>query len=98
VKAARGEATQTPLLAPLKALGDTLWDQVQELEERVEARVERALTRLGVPVNEDIQDLSRRVDELQASVQAFIAAQEVVTRKPEPRARKTVVKQVEEVV
>jgi polyhydroxyalkanoate synthesis regulator phasin len=38
------------------------------LETVFEARVERALTRLGVPTNKEIAALTRRVEELTRSV------------------------------
>jgi poly(hydroxyalkanoate) granule-associated protein len=41
------------------------WDK---LEQVFEDRVARALNRLGVPTNRDIQNLSKRVEELTASV------------------------------
>jgi poly(hydroxyalkanoate) granule-associated protein len=44
------------------------WDK---LENVFEGRVERALTRLGVPTNKDIQSLVDRVDALSASVKAL---------------------------
>ncbi len=42
------------------------WDK---LETVFEQRVERALTRLGVPTNKEIAELTRRVEQLTASVQ-----------------------------
>lgn len=42
------------------------WDK---LEQVFEDRVARALNRLGVPTNKDIQTLAKRVEELTASVQ-----------------------------
>ena len=44
------------------------WDR---LEQVFEERVARALNRLGVPTNSDIQELIARVDALNASVQAL---------------------------
>jgi len=41
------------------------WDR---LEKVFEDRVARALNRLGVPAAEDIQELSKRVDELNANI------------------------------
>jgi poly(hydroxyalkanoate) granule-associated protein len=42
------------------------WDK---LEQVFEDRVARALNRIGVPTNKDINNLSKRVEELTASVQ-----------------------------
>jgi poly(hydroxyalkanoate) granule-associated protein len=47
------------------------WDK---LEQVFEARVSKSLNRLGVPTFKDIQALSKRVDELNASVQALLKA------------------------
>jgi poly(hydroxyalkanoate) granule-associated protein len=56
------------------------WDK---LEQVFESRVARALNRLGVPTNRDIQHLSKRVEALTASVQKVSGA-----RKPRAAARK----------
>jgi poly(hydroxyalkanoate) granule-associated protein len=44
------------------------WDK---LEHVFEDRVARALNRLGVPTNRDVQNLARRVEELNASVRSL---------------------------
>jgi poly(hydroxyalkanoate) granule-associated protein len=56
------------------------WDK---LEQVFEDRVARALNRLGVPTNRDIQALAKRVETLTASVQKLAGA-----RKPRAAARK----------
>jgi poly(hydroxyalkanoate) granule-associated protein len=56
------------------------WDK---LEQVFEGRVARALHRLGVPTNRDIQQLSKRVEALTAGVQRLSGA-----RKPRAAARK----------
>jgi poly(hydroxyalkanoate) granule-associated protein len=56
------------------------WDK---LEQVFENRVERALSRLGVPTNRDIQGLANRVEALTANVQKLTGA-----RKPRAAARK----------
>ena len=56
------------------------WDK---LEQVFEDRVARALSRLGVPTNRDIQALAKRVETLTASVQKLTGA-----RKPRAAARK----------
>jgi poly(hydroxyalkanoate) granule-associated protein len=55
------------------------WDR---LEQVFEERVARALNRLGVPTNTDIQELIARVDALNASVQALGGKPARATRKP----------------
>jgi poly(hydroxyalkanoate) granule-associated protein len=59
------------------------WDK---LETVFEERVERALTRLGVPTNKEIGELTQRVEELTASVQRLSGGR-AVGRKAAPRKR-----------
>lgn len=65
------------------------WDK---LESVFEERVERALMRLGVPTNKEIGELTRRVEELTASVQKLsggrVVARTAASRK-RPAAKKT---------
>ena len=61
------------------------WDK---LEQVFEDRVARALNRLGVPTNRDIQNLSKRVEELTASVRRLDGARAKGARKTAKRARK----------
>jgi poly(hydroxyalkanoate) granule-associated protein len=65
------------------------WDK---LETVFEQRVERALSRLGVPTNKDIQALIARVEELNASVQSLggsnVKAARKASAKPVARASK----------
>lgn len=49
----------------MKDMASEQWDK---LEGMFEERVSRVLNRLGVPTNEDIEKLSRRVEALSASV------------------------------
>jgi poly(hydroxyalkanoate) granule-associated protein len=58
------------------------WDK---LEQVFEDRVARALQRLGVPTNKDIQSLAKRVEELTQSVHALTGA---APAKPAARKRK----------
>jgi len=60
------------------------WDK---LESVFEERVQRALTRLGVPTKKEIQALTRRVEELTASVQKLSGARSAKSSRA-PRARK----------
>jgi poly(hydroxyalkanoate) granule-associated protein len=79
-------------------LGKQATDSWDRLEQVFEDRVARALNRLGVPTNSDVQALTARVDALNASVQALggkpaskpraTAARAVATAKPRaPRPR-----------
>ena len=60
------------------------WDK---LEQVFEDRVARALNRIGVPGNRDIQNLTKRVEELTASVQKLTGtpARKSAARKPAKR-------------
>ncbi len=62
------------------------WDK---LEQVFEERVSRSLHRLGVMTREELDDLSRQVQELNASVQALMKAQGARTAKPAARKRAT---------
>jgi poly(hydroxyalkanoate) granule-associated protein len=64
-------------------LAKATWGQ---LETVFEARVERALTRLGVPTNKEIATLTRRVEELTRSVATLTKAGPAAKRTT--RARK----------
>jgi poly(hydroxyalkanoate) granule-associated protein len=66
------------------------WDR---LEQVFEDRVARALNRLGVPTNADVQELIARVEKLNASVQALggkpaRAPRAAAARKPAAKAAK----------
>ena len=58
-------AKVTKVAAGLQKQANGTWDK---LETVFEARVERALTRLGVPTNKEIAVLTKRVEELTRSV------------------------------
>ena len=64
------------------------WDK---LEQVFEDRVARALQRLGVPTNKDIQALSKRVEQLTESVQKLSggksAAKKALAKRAAPRRR-----------
>jgi poly(hydroxyalkanoate) granule-associated protein len=60
------------------------WDK---LEGVFEDRVQRALTRLGVPTKKEIHALTKRVEELTASVQKLSGGRAVKATRA-PRARK----------
>jgi poly(hydroxyalkanoate) granule-associated protein len=61
------------------------WDK---LEAVFEQRVERALTRLGVPTNKEIAVLTARVEELTTSVNKLSGAKKPAAKRPATRARK----------
>ena len=61
----------TKLAGGLQRQANGTWDK---LETVFEQRVERALTRLGVPTNKEIAELTRRVEQLTASVQKLSGA------------------------
>ena len=58
------------------------WDK---LEQVFEERVERALSRLGVPTNKDIQQLTERIEALSSAI-ADLTGQKPATKAP---AKKT---------
>jgi poly(hydroxyalkanoate) granule-associated protein len=62
------------------------WDK---LEQVFEERVSRSLHRLGVMTREELDDLSRQVQELNASVQALMKAQGGRTARPAAKKRAT---------
>jgi poly(hydroxyalkanoate) granule-associated protein len=57
-------------------------DALDNLEQMFQTRVHRALTQIGVPSAEDVEKLSHRVEQLNASVNKLASE-----RKPAPRAR-----------
>jgi poly(hydroxyalkanoate) granule-associated protein len=91
MKTARGQADEKIT----QAQGQ--WDR---LEQVFEERVQRSLNRLGVMTRAEIDDLSRQVQELNASVQALMKAtgapaaksKRRATAKGKPRARKSAAK------
>jgi poly(hydroxyalkanoate) granule-associated protein len=72
-------AKVTKAAAGIQKQANGTWDK---LETVFEARVERALTRLGVPTNKEIAALTKRVEELTRSVATLTKA------KPAGRARR----------
>jgi poly(hydroxyalkanoate) granule-associated protein len=88
--AAAQDAARTKAKEMQKMAGGT-WDK---LEKVFEDRVERALSKLGVYTQNDVQKLATRVDELSAAVNALLkrsgALPKAAARKP--RAAKAVAK------
>ena len=80
-------AKVTKVAAGLQKQANGTWDK---LETVFEARVERALTRLGVPTNKEITSLTRRVEELTKSVESLTRARPAkgVAKSAKPRARR----------
>jgi poly(hydroxyalkanoate) granule-associated protein len=56
----------------MKEVKDKVSDTWDDLEQVFEDRVARVLNRLGVPTNDDVQELSKRVEELHESVKVLI--------------------------
>jgi poly(hydroxyalkanoate) granule-associated protein len=75
-------ARVTKVATGLQKQANGTWDR---LETVFEARVERALTRLGVPTNKEIAALTKRVEELTRSVGTLTKAG---AARRAPRARK----------
>lgn len=82
-------AKVTKVAAGLQKQANGTWDK---LETVFEARVERALARLGVPTNNEITSLMKRVEELTSSVESLTRARPAATKRAakaaKPRARK----------
>lgn len=68
----------TELSSKAQAQATEAWDK---LEQVFEDRVARALNRLGVPTQRDVQTLAKRVEELTASVHALSGAKTAPARK-----------------
>ncbi len=58
-------------LGEVKGKALSAWDK---LEQMFEERISQTLNRLGVPTNNDIQDLSKRVEALNESVRSLTKA------------------------
>jgi poly(hydroxyalkanoate) granule-associated protein len=56
----------------MKEVKNKVSDTWDDLEQVFEDRVARVLNRLGVPTNDDVQELSKRVEELHESVKVLI--------------------------
>jgi poly(hydroxyalkanoate) granule-associated protein len=78
-------AKVTKVAAGLQKQANGTWDK---LETVFEARVERALTRLGVPTNKEITSLTRRVEELTRSVESLTRAKRAPAKAAKARARR----------
>lgn len=76
-----GEMKST-LNSSVKQVRSQTADALDNLEEMFQTRVHRALTQLGVPSAEDVQKLSHRVEQLNASVNKLASE-----RKPALRGR-----------
>lgn len=77
-------AKVTKVAAGLQKQANGTWDK---LETVFEARVERALTRLGVPTNKEISALTKRVEELTRSVESLTRARPAGKRAPAKAAK-----------
>jgi poly(hydroxyalkanoate) granule-associated protein len=72
------------LAGGLQKQANGTWDK---LETVFEERVERALTRLGVPTNKEIGELTHRVEQLTASVQKLSGGRAPAKKAAAPRKR-----------
>jgi poly(hydroxyalkanoate) granule-associated protein len=83
---ARGAADQA--MKNVRTQADATLTEAQSqwgrLEQVFEERLSRSLNRLGVMTREEIDDLSRQVQELNASVQALVKAQSASPRSSAP--------------
>lgn len=75
----------TKVAGQLQKQANTSWDR---LESVFEERVERALVRLGVPTSKEVQKLTKRVEELTASVHK-LSGTRAARKAPAKRVRKT---------
>jgi poly(hydroxyalkanoate) granule-associated protein len=78
------EATGT-VGTQLKGLGQKIGKtpgKAESLIGGIEGKVSAALERMGVPSKDEIQSLSRKVDELSAKVEELLAKVGVTTRQP----------------
>lgn len=84
--AARGAAMSKA--KEMQAIAGGTWDK---LEQVFEARVSRALSKLGVHTSSDVERLGERVNALSDAVNALLKAQGIRTKPPAPSAagRKT---------
>jgi poly(hydroxyalkanoate) granule-associated protein len=82
--AARGAATAKA--KEMQQIAGGTWDK---LEQVFEARVARALSKLGIYTQHDIQRLADRVDELSAAVNELLKAKGAPAKRPARRARKS---------
>lgn len=94
---ARMKSTADEKIEPLKSGVETMKGKVEEirekatgawnkLEEVFQARVARALHRLGVPTRDDIQQLFQQVDLLNRNIQELTQAANVETKAKKVRA------------
>jgi poly(hydroxyalkanoate) granule-associated protein len=55
-------------------------DTVDDVEERIDDRVSAAMKRFGVPSRDEIRELTRRVEELNAKIETMNAAGKAKTK------------------
>ena len=94
---ARMKRTAGEKIEPLKSGAETMKGKVEEIRERAtgawnkleevfQARVARALHRLGVPTRDDIQQLFQQVDLLSQNIQELTQMAEAETKTKKVRA------------
>ena len=82
------EAAQGSVESRLDSARDQATETWDNLEALFQSRVHKALQQLGVPSGEEIRLLTKRVEELTASVQAMSARKPRAVKKPAQRARR----------
>lgn len=85
----KGEAVQARSKKTAKSKPKQVTDQVTEtwdkLEHMFEERVSRALSRLGVPTHKDIEELTKRIEQLDKSVTKLIERSQPTTKRSASR-------------
>lgn len=76
---------KSTLDSSVKQVRSQAGDALDNLEQMFQTRVHRALTQLGVPSAEDVEKLSRRVEQLNASINR-LAGERKSALKARPRA------------
>jgi poly(hydroxyalkanoate) granule-associated protein len=82
--AARGAAVAKA--REVQQIAGGTWDK---LEQVFEDRVERALSKLGIYTQNDLQRLAERVDELAEAVNRLLKARGVAPKSPAPKAKRS---------
>jgi poly(hydroxyalkanoate) granule-associated protein len=82
--AARGAAAAKA--REVQQIAGGTWDK---LEQVFEDRVERALSKLGIYTQNDLQRLAERVDELAEAVNRLLKARGVAPKSPAPKAKRS---------
>jgi poly(hydroxyalkanoate) granule-associated protein len=68
-----------------KQVTDQVTETWDKLEHMFEERVSRALSRLGVPTHKDIEELTKRIEQLDKSVTKLIERSQPTTKRSASR-------------